>query len=54
MKTQYPKGFVRKKCVDCGWCSNPVKIPEKIPETSRPGCTKTVINDIFNAEWWKL
>jgi len=54
MKTQYPKGYVRKKCIVCGWCSNPVKIPDKIPNKSEATNSKRLISDIFNAEWWKL
>jgi hypothetical protein len=54
MKTIYPKGYVQKKCIVCNWCSNPVKIPEKMPKNDQLISTKQQINDIFNAEWWKL
>ena len=54
MKTIYPEGYVQKKCMVCGWCSNPVKIPEKLPKTTFDKNTKTVINEIFNSEWWKI
>jgi hypothetical protein len=54
MKTIYPEGYVQKKCFVCGYKSFPIKIPVKLPEKEMIISTKQQINDIFNAEWWKL
>jgi len=49
-RTTYPSGAVQKVCDVCGWKSNPVKIPVKIPSVKVVSLEKRSKSNLFDIE----